>query len=148
MARRNKLISVAAAAALTLGSATLSSVASARAAASEGGSSEGSAAAQTPAYEQVDSFWMWSRPYSWQPVDDSTVVLWATPFDAYLVRLSYPSHDMKWVQAIGVTSSGNRVYAKFDAVKIRGFRYPIDNIYKLSREEAKSLTESHKPRNS
>jgi hypothetical protein len=147
MAKRNKLIGLAAAAALTLGSATLTSVASARAAASEGGSSEGSAADQTRAYEQVDSFLIWNHPYSWQPIDDHTVVLWSTPFNAYLVELAYPSYDLKFVQAIGVSSSGSRVYARFDALQIRGFRYPINNIYKLSREEAKNLT-SHKPRNS
>jgi hypothetical protein len=147
MAQRNKLIGLAAAAALTLGSATSSSVASARAASGEGASAEGSAADQAPAYEPVDSFVIFTRPYSWQPIDDHTVVLWSTPFTPYLVELAFPSHDMKFVQAIGVTSSGSRVYAKFDALRIRGFRYPINNIYKLSREEAKNLT-SHKTGNS
>jgi hypothetical protein len=147
MAQQNKLIGLAAAAALTLGSATSSSVASARAASGEGASAEGSAADQAPAYEPVDSFVIFTRPYSWQPIDDHTVVLWSTPFTPYLVELAFPSHDMKFVQAIGVTSSGSRVYAKFDALQIRGFRYPINNVYKLSREEAKNLT-SHKTGNS
>ena len=52
---------------------------------------------------------------------------------------------MRYVQGIGVTSSTSRVYAKFDALQIRGFRYPIDSIYKLTREEARNLT-SRKPR--
>jgi hypothetical protein len=148
MARRNNLISLAAAAALTLGSASLSSVASAHAAASEGASSAGSAADQTQSYERVDSFVMFRHPYSWHPIDNRTVVLWATPFDPYLVELSYPSYDMKFVQAIGVSSFGSRVYAKFDALTIRGFRYPIDNIYKLSREEARTLEQTRIPKNS
>ncbi|HVS22386.1 MAG TPA: DUF6491 family protein [Gammaproteobacteria bacterium] len=148
MAQRNRWISLAAAAALAFGSASASSVALAHAAASEGASSEGSAEDQAPAYEPVDSFVIFTRPYSWNPVDDHTVVIWTTAFTAYLVELAFPSNDMKFVQAIGVTSSGSRVYAKFDAVQIRGFRYPIKNIYKLSRAEAKNLTRSEKPKNS
>ena len=134
MAHSSKLISVAAAALLALGAGGASGVASARAAANDG------AADETPAYEQVDSFVMFGHPYSWSPVDDRTVVLWPTAFEAYLVRIAYPSHDMHYVQHIGVTSSTSRVYAKFDALQIRGFRYPIESIYKLSREEARNLT--------
>ena len=54
------------------------------------------------------------------------------------MELAFPSHDLRWAHAIGVTSVGSRVYAKFDAVKIGGFRYPIDSIYKLTREEARN----------
>jgi len=141
MAQSTKLISVAAAALLTLGALSAGN-ASAHAAANE--TANGSVADQAPAYEQVDSFVMFGHPYSWSPVDDRTVVLWPTAFDAYLVRIAYPSHDMRFVQHIGVTSSTSRVYAKFDALQIRGFRYPIDSIYKLTREEARNLT-SRKP---
>ena len=141
MANPNKLISVAAAALLTLG-ALSAGEASARAASNE--TANASAEDQTPAYEQVESFVMWNHPYSWSPIDDQTVVLWPTPFEAYLVRIAYPSHDMRFVQGIGVTHFTSRVYAKFDALQIRGFRYPIDSIYKLTREEARNLT-SRKP---
>jgi uncharacterized protein DUF6491 len=139
MAHSSKLISVAAAALLALGSAGAASIANARAAANDNNASD-----QTPAYEQVDSFVMWGHPYSWSPVDDRTVVLWPTAFEAYLVRIAYPTHDMRFVQHIGVTQSTARVYAKFDALQIRGFRYPIESIYKLTREEARNLT-SRKP---
>jgi hypothetical protein len=142
MAHPNKLLSVAAAALLTLGALGASDSANARAASND--SDNSSASDQTPAYEQVDSFVMWNHPYSWSPIDDRTVVLWPTPFEAYLVRIAYPSHDMRFVQHIGVTQSTSRVYAKFDALQIRGFRYPIDSIYKLTREEARNLT-SRKP---
>jgi hypothetical protein len=147
MAKVNGLVSFAVAAALTVGSAASSSVASARASSGGAASAEGSATDQAQAYEPVDSFVIFTRPYSWSAVDDHTVVVWTTPFTPYLVELAFPSHDMKFVQAIGVSSSGSRVYAKFDSVTIRGFRYPINNIYKLTRDEAKSLT-SRKPGNS
>jgi hypothetical protein len=95
--------------------------------------------ASRPVYEQVESIPMLTRPHSWQVVDDDTVVVWATPFDPYLVKLAFKSNDLRFAQVIGITQFGSRVYAKFDAVKVGGFRYPIDSIYKMSREEARDL---------
>jgi hypothetical protein len=95
--------------------------------------------ASRPVYEQVESIPMLTRPHSWQVIDDDTVVVWATPFDPYLVKLAFKSYDLKFAQVIGITQFGSRVYAKFDAVTVGGFRYPIDSIYKMTREEARSL---------
>jgi hypothetical protein len=92
-----------------------------------------------PAYEQVDSIPMLTRPHSWQVVDEDTVLIWATAFQPYLVELAFGSPDLRFSEVIGVTQFGSRIYAKFDAVKIRGFRYPIDSIYKMTREEARDL---------
>lgn len=92
-----------------------------------------------PSYEQVDSIPMLTRPHSWQVIDEDTVVIWATAFQPYLVELSFGSPDLRFSEVIGVTQFGSRIYAKFDAVKVRGFRYPIDSIYKMSREEARDL---------
>jgi hypothetical protein len=136
-----KLVGLAATVGLAVGAVGLSSIASAR---SADGSKEGSGAkevAQTdpPAYEAVDSIPMLTRPYSWHAIDDDTVIVWTSPFQPYLVELSFPSHDLKWTQHIGLTSVGSRVYAKFDSVQVRGFRYPIDSIYKMSRDEARNL---------
>ena len=97
---------------------------------------------QARVFEQVDSIPMLTRPHSWQVIDDDSVVVWATPFDPYLVELAYKSPDLKWAEVIGITQFGSRVYAKFDAVKVGGFRYPIDSIYKMTREEARDLVRS------
>ena len=94
---------------------------------------------EQPAFEQVDSIPMLSRPHSWQVIDDDTVIVWATAFNPYLVELAFKSHDLKFAQVIGITQFGSRVYARFDAVKVGGFRYPIDSIYKMTREEARNL---------
>jgi hypothetical protein len=96
--------------------------------------------AEPRAFEQVDSITMFRGPHSWQVVDDDTVIVWATAFDPYLVELAFRSPDLRFAEAIGITQFGNRVYAKFDAVKVAGFRYPIDSIYKMSREEARNFT--------
>jgi hypothetical protein len=93
----------------------------------------------TASLERVDSIVMLAKPHSWQAIDDDTVIIWATAFDPYLVELAFKSHDLRFAHVIGVTQSGSRVYAKFDAVKVGGFRYPIDSIYKMTREEARSL---------
>ena len=92
-----------------------------------------------PAYEEVDSIPMLNRPHSWQVIDEDTVVIWATAFQPYLVELAFGSPDLRFSQVIGVTQFGSRVYAKFDAVRVGGFRYPIANIYKMTREEARDL---------
>jgi hypothetical protein len=92
------------------------------------------------AYEEVSSFSMLGRPHSWTAIDNDTVIVWTTPFQPYLVELAIPSYDLRFALVIGVTSVGNRVYAGFVAVKVDGFRYPIDSIYKMSREEARNLT--------
>jgi hypothetical protein len=90
-------------------------------------------------YEEVESIPVLTRPYSWQALDDDTVIVWATRRDPYLVELAFESHDLKFSQIIGITQFGNRIYAKFDAVTVGGFRYPIDSIYKMTREEARNL---------
>jgi Family of unknown function (DUF6491) len=123
-----RLAALALAASLTVGSA-----ASFGAAARQAGP-------ETQAFEQVDSIPMLTRPHSWQVIDDDTVIVWATAFDPYLVELAFKSYDLKWAHVIGITQVGSRVYAKFDAVRVGGFRYPIDSIYKMTREEARNLT--------
>ena len=90
--------------------------------------------------ERVDSIPALTRPHSWHAIDDDTVIVWATPFDPYLVELAFRSPDLKFTEIIGITQVGSRIYAKFDAVKVRGFRYPIESIYKMTREEARNLT--------
>jgi len=125
-ARRAALATLAAGLALGLGTAR------ARPAAAEN-------TAERPAFEQVDSFTVLSRLHSWQVLDDHTVIVWATPFRPYLVELAFSSPDLKFSEVIGVTSMGSRVYSRFDAVHVGGFRYPIESIYKLTREEARSL---------
>ncbi len=97
------------------------------------------AVARAPVGEAVDSFPILSPLHDWQAIDEKTVIVWATPWQPYLVQLKYPSHDLPFVQRIGVTSFGDRVYARFDSLKVAGFRYPIDTIYKMTKEEAKEL---------
>ncbi len=92
--------------------------------------------------QQVDSFLAWTGLHSWTAIDEDTLIVWSTAFEPYLLELKYPSHDLKFADAIGITQSGSRVHARFDSVKVRGFDYPIDSIYKLSRDEAKQIVKT------
>ena len=95
---------------------------------------------QSPPGELVDSIPVLTRLHDWQVIDEKNVIVWANPWQPYLVQLAYPSHDLRYVQAIGITSLGDRVYAHLDSLRVAGFRYPIGNIYKMTKEEAKELS--------
>jgi hypothetical protein len=105
-----------------------------------GASANARPAAEAAPYQAVDSFAVLSHLHSWRAVDDDTVIVWATPFQPYLVELAFPSQDLRFAQVVGVTSLGSRVYARFDSLRVGGIRYPIDKIYKITREEAKGLS--------
>lgn len=92
--------------------------------------------------EPVDSIPAMTRLHSWSVVDDDTLVVWTTPFRPYLVELFRPSRELKFAWSIGITSFGSRIHAKFDSVEVDGFSYPIREIYKLSRDDAKAFTEA------
>jgi hypothetical protein len=92
----------------------------------------------TSTLEPVDRIPAMTRLHSWSVVGEDTLILWATPHRPYLVRLFRPSPELRFAHSIGVTSFGSQIHAKFDAVEVDGFRYPIREIYKMSRSEAKA----------
>lgn len=92
-------------------------------------------------YEQVKTITAFRGPHSWTALDDDTLIVWANAFDPYLVKLKQPTQELRFAQAIGITQFGSQIHAATDAVQIRGFRYPIGALYKLTREEAKRLTQ-------
>jgi hypothetical protein len=92
--------------------------------------------------EPVDSIPAMTRLHSWSVVDDDTLIVWTSPSRPYLVQLYRPSRELKFAWSIGVTSFGSRIHARFDSVQVDGFSYPIREIYKLSRDDAKAFTES------
>lgn len=92
--------------------------------------------------EPVDSIWIAHRLDGWRPIDRDTLIVWTTPFKPYLVELSRPSYDLRFAQAIGVTSTAGTVYAKFDSVIVDGLRYPIRAIYQIDRETARHMKKS------
>jgi hypothetical protein len=96
-------------------------------------------AREIPPYEPVRSIWAPHGLHSFSVIDADTLIVWKSPFEPYLLELKMRSPDMRFVHAIAVESGTSSIYARFDSVRIRGLRYPIDAIYKLSREEARQL---------
>lgn len=76
---------------------------------------------------------------SWRSLDRDTLIVWTSPSRPYLVELRHPSPDLRFAQAIGVTSLAGRVSAGFDDVIVEGSRYPIRSIYALDRAHAREL---------
>jgi hypothetical protein len=97
---------------------------------------------EIPPFEQVKSISAFGGLHDFDVLDDRTLILWTTRSQPYLVELMFPSHDLRFAHAIAVESSTNRIHAKFDSVRVAGFRYPIDGIYKLTRDEAKQLKQA------
>lgn len=93
-------------------------------------------------FEQVDEMSALTSPHSFRAIDDDSVLVWRTRSDPYLIELRRRSPDLKFARSIGVTSTAGRTHARFDDVRIDGLRYPIESIYKLTREQAERLSDA------
>ena len=89
--------------------------------------------------QPVDSMRTFGRMHSWRAIDRDTLIIWTSAFRPYLVELARPSHDIRFAEHIGVTGFAGRVHSRFDSVLVRGLRYPIAEIYRISPEYAKTL---------
>jgi hypothetical protein len=77
----------------------------------------------------IDSFTWLGRYDSWTPIGTNELVVWTTPFQAYLIRVAPPCENLEFVNHIGLTSTSSTVSAKFDFVKVgRTWRCPIQEI--------------------
>jgi hypothetical protein len=95
----------------------------------------------------VEQFTYLGRYDSWQPIGTNQVVVWTTPFQAYLIKVAPPCDNLQFVNRIGLTSTGNTVSARFDFVKVgRQWRCPIQEIrpvdYQRMRQDMKSTPTS------
>ena len=75
----------------------------------------------------IDHFNWLGRFDSWQSVSRSELVVFTTPWDAYLLKL-WPPCDTRFAQTIALTSTGSQVYAHLDAVTVDGNRCPIEEM--------------------
>ena len=78
---------------------------------------------------------------SWTRVDDDTIIVWTSAFRPYLIDLTRPAIDLKFVQTIGVSTTVGQIQERFDNIIVAGIPYPIQAIYKLDRESAKKVRE-------
>lgn len=86
----------------------------------------------------VDRIWS-PRISGFKPISRKQIVIYTSPSKSYLVTLRSRATGIRFSEAIGITSTGSSIYAKFDAVVVDGFRYPIESITAIDRATAKSL---------
>jgi Family of unknown function (DUF6491) len=89
--------------------------------------------------KQVKSFPLFGRADSWHELDRDSLIVWSSFSRPYLLKLRRPSRDMRFVHAIGLTSTAGSVSARFDDVIVDGWPYRIESIYALDRAQAKEL---------
>ena len=97
----------------------------------------------------IEQFTYLGRYDSWQPLGTNQVVVWTTPFQAYLIKVAPPCDNLQFVNRIGLTSTANTVSARFDFVKVgRQWRCPIQEIravdYQRMRQDMRKDAEEAK----
>jgi Family of unknown function (DUF6491) len=97
----------------------------------------------------IEQFTYLGRYDSWQPIGTNQVVVWTTPFQAYLIKVAPPCDNLQFVNRIGLTSTSNTVSARFDFVKVgRQWRCPIQEIrqvdYQRMRQDIRKEAEAAK----
>jgi hypothetical protein len=99
--------------------------------------------------EPIDRMTWMGQYYSWEPIGENQLVVFTTPSDAYLLKVSGPCTDLKFVTSIGLTSTGSAVYSRLDSVKVRHWRCPIAEIrkvdYKRMRADMRAEAEKATP---
>jgi hypothetical protein len=79
----------------------------------------------------IDSFTWLGRCDSWESIGDNQLVLYTTPFDAYLLTVRPPCNDLNFANAIGLTATGHTVSARLDSVTVKNMRCQIAEIRKV-----------------
>ena len=96
----------------------------------------------------IDSFTWLGRYDSWQSIGTNEVVVWTTPFQAYLIKVAPPCNNLEFVNRIGLTSTASTVSSRFDFVKVGHWRCPIQQIrpvdYLRMRQDIRKETEEAK----
>jgi len=67
----------------------------------------------------IEEFTWLGRYYSWAPLGNDELVVFTTPFDAYLIKVLPPCIDLPFAGVIGLTSTGRTVTSRFDFVLVR-----------------------------
>jgi Family of unknown function (DUF6491) len=96
----------------------------------------------------IDRFTWLGRYDSWQPIGTNELVVWTTPFQAYLIKVAPPCDNLEFVNHIGLTSTANTVSSRFDFVKVGRWRCPIQEIrpldYQRMRQDMRKQAEESK----
>ncbi len=57
----------------------------------------------------------------WKPLSRTQLVIWTTPWDAYLINVAPPCADLPFVNGVTLTTAGfHTIYPRADFVKVKG----------------------------
>lgn len=70
--------------------------------------------------EPVRDFQYFGSINGWNPIGDSSLVVWTKPSEAYLLELFGPCTDLGYAPAISLSNSMGRVSSRFDSVHVLG----------------------------
>ena len=70
--------------------------------------------------EPVRDFQYFGSITGWNPIGDSSLVVWTKPSEAYLLELFGPCTDLGYAPAISLSNSMGRVSSRFDSVHVLG----------------------------
>lgn len=94
----------------------------------------------------VKSFRYFGDINGWTPLDDSALVVWTRPSEAYLLDLYGPCHDLNFAQAIALTNQMGEVSARFDKVIVAGassMRVPC-RIEEIRKVDVKAMRQTER----
>jgi hypothetical protein len=98
----------------------------------------------------VDHLTWLGRFDGWNPIGRDELVVWTTPSNAYLIKVTQPCDDLRFANRVELTSTAGTVNSLFDFVKVRGWRCPIQQIrpidYKRLKEDLRNETKQAKAR--
>jgi hypothetical protein len=89
---------------------------------------------------------------NWQAVGPNQVVLWANVNDAYLITVSPPCENLQFAQRVGLTQTADTIYARLDAILVKGWRCqiteirPIDYLQMRRDQRAEKAQQAASPR--
>ena len=93
--------------------------------------------------EPVESFHFW-RLDRWEPLGREHVAVWTRLDTAYLIRVRQPCSGLEYATTIGLSSTGQRVYQRFDDVFFEQQRCRIDEIRPIDVKALKAATAAQK----
>ncbi len=77
----------------------------------------------------VDKITWIGRYDHWTPLSRTQLIVWTTPWDAYLVRVADPCADLPYVNGISFrTSTDYTLRVRFDSLLVKGWVCPLQEI--------------------
>ena len=99
---------------------------------------ERAAELESVAGDPIKSFRFWNLD-RFETVNRSRLVIWTRPDRAYLIDVDEPCPGLEFAQALGVTSTQNRVHNRFDSVLFEEQRCRINLIRPLDVDRLREL---------